>query len=317
MKLIRVTQSSPQWHDWRRTGVTASDVSCLFGQNPYKTEWKLWAEKTGVRAEDDIMGNPYVRRGKALEHMLREHVVDDLDVGIMPVCVEHDTIPYLKASLDGIDRHRRPWEFKVPSPGNYEEVRQHGISSDPAKQYYFQVQHQLLVTGADEGYLIFGEIDDSKAVARVIDYTLLVIKADPALHQQIIEKSKEFMRRVVEQDEPAKDPDRDLFAPESQYDAMRWKDAGDKLIPLLAQKTALERKLEELKETIDAEAKPIIEVMGTNKFGEFSGLRATRCDRKGTVDWQAFHHDNGLVVDENKVAAYRKADTTYYKFTAL
>lgn len=93
MKFVNLAQSSPKWLDWRKTGVTASDVSCLFGNNPYKTEWRLWAEKTGLQAEDGIEGNPYVRKGKLFEHMLREHVVEDRDIGIFPACVEHDTIP--------------------------------------------------------------------------------------------------------------------------------------------------------------------------------------------------------------------------------
>ncbi len=319
MKLIRLTQSTPAWLDWRRTGITASDVSCLFGTNPYKTEWKLWAEKSGLQAEDDLSGNPYVRRGKVFEHMLREHVVDERNIGIMPVCVEHDGFPYLKASLDGIDRHKRPWEFKIPSPNNFEEVCAHRINSEPAQRYLLQVQHQTLVTGAREGYLIFGNIDDSGSTPRVVKYILLTIPADPSLHRTIIEKSKEFMRRLKERDAPAKDPDRDLFAPQNPQDAARWQTASQKLIPLLQQKAELERKLEHLKEGIKAESRPIVDVLGNNKFGEFSGLRATRVDRKANVDWIAYLKDNGHdTTDENKVGPYRKAGSGhYYKFTAL
>lgn len=318
MKLVRLKQSTPEWLAWRKEGITASDVSTLFKANPYKTEWKLWAEKTGRQPEDDIEGNPYVRRGRTFEHLLREHVVAHRNIGLFPACVQHDTNPDLRASLDGIDSQRRPWEFKVPSPGNFEEVRKHGLSSEPAKRYFYQVQFQILVTGAAEGYLIFGSVDDAKKDPSVTEYILLVVPADKDIHEQIIEKSAAFMKSVRDDIEPAKDPDRDLFAPQTAEDAESWQSSSGILLPLLKLKEQLKAEIERVEKEIHEATKPVVEILGENKAGEFAGLRVVRVDRKGTVDWKALLKDRSIdATDETIVGPYRKAGSTNHQLTAL
>ncbi|WP_407080697.1 YqaJ viral recombinase family protein [Enterobacter hormaechei] len=47
--------------DWRRQGVTATDAAILLNRSPYKTRWRLWAEKTGYAREVDLSLNPLVR----------------------------------------------------------------------------------------------------------------------------------------------------------------------------------------------------------------------------------------------------------------
>ena len=318
MKFVPLAQSTPEWLDWRKAGITASDVSCLFDANPYKTQWKLWAEKSGLQVEDDIEGNPYVRRGKTFEHLLREHVVSTRKVGIMPACIEHDTIPYLRASLDGIDRNRRPWEFKIPSPRNFEEVRKHQLQSEPANRAYLQVQHQLLVTGASEGYLVFGLIDDVGRVAKVTDYILLIVAADPVVHHAILDRTQEFMRRLAERDEPPKDPDRDLFAPQSPENAVRWQEAAAKMLPLLSLKAALKAQISKVEQELEDASRPILDVLGSNKVGEFAGLRAIRVDRSGSIDWTAFVKAKGFdPSDDTIVGPFRKPGSSNHQFTAL
>lgn len=318
MKFVRLAQSTPEWLEWRRDGITASDVSALFGKNPYKTEWKLWAEKSGLQAEDDIMGNPYVRRGKFNEHLLREYVVEERNIGLFPACVEHDTISILRASLDGIDRVRKPWEFKIPSPGNFEEVRKNRLDSEPAERNSLQVQHQMLVTGASEGFLVFGRMDEDEKKPRIVETILLIVPANLKQQQQIVERSQEFLRKVLLGIEPHKDPERDVFAPSNSFDAQRWASASNKILPLLKRKSELKAMMEEVEEEIKATSEPILDVMGIHKFGEFAGLRATRVDRKGHVDWPAFVKANGMdPSDENLVGPYRRASNQNHQFTAL
>lgn len=321
MKFVTLRQSTPEWLDWRRTGITASDVSVLFDRNPYKTEWKLWAEKSGLQAEDDLDANPYVRRGKVFEHLLREHVSNDRDIGIIPVCVEHDTIPFLKASLDGLDHMGRPWEFKIPSSRHFEEVRKDRIDSEPAQRYWPQVQQQLLVTGAAEGYIVFGNLGslkDTRQCARVMEYIVIPIPADQDFHQKIIEKSEAFLRRVKDGDEPAKDPDRDVFAPQDALQAEKWSKAASDLLPLLEKKRRLRIELDSLDEEIDRIGAPIVDVLDVNKFGEFAGVRATRVDRKGKVDWQSFVKSKGYDPEDEKIVGpFRRVGSTNYLFTPL
>jgi putative phage-type endonuclease len=71
MHVIDLSQRTPEWLAWRAAGVSASDVPTLLGVSPYKTPWRLWAEKTGLLLPQDLSGNPFVQRGIALEDEAR------------------------------------------------------------------------------------------------------------------------------------------------------------------------------------------------------------------------------------------------------
>lgn len=318
MKIIDLDQGSDEWKAWRRSGITASEVAVLFGTSPFKTRWQLWAEKLGRRIEDDIEANPYVRRGKRCEHALREHVVADRNLGIMPICCENDQDPFIRASLDGIDARSRPWEFKVPSPRKFEEIRDGGADSVAYRTYWPQVQAQMLCTGATEGFLVFGSVEETRGYPRVIEYLTFLVPADPAYHDLIRREADRFRTELDQDIEPARDPDRDLFAPTTADDAARWCEAADALLPLLMRKEELEAELKSLKTLIEAAAAPVVDVLAENKTGEFSGLRATRVTREGAVDWKALlkslGHDPS---DETFVGGFRKSASEHHQFRRI
>src|SRR5260364_422585 len=148
MKIIDIAQRSNAWHVWRRRGVTASDAAVLLGRSPYKTLWRLWAEKTGIAVEEDVARQAFeARHGEIL----------------LPVCVEDEALPLMRASLDGHLANQAPVELKCPGSKVWEAVRAKGAESETFRLCYPQVQHQILVTGADDGYLVFwhqGEIQE-------------------------------------------------------------------------------------------------------------------------------------------------------------
>src|SRR5260364_319825 len=78
MKIIDIAQRSNAWHVWRRRGVTASDAAVLLGRSPYKTLWRLWAEKTGIAVEEDVSRNPFVQYGLCNEDSARQAEVPRL-----------------------------------------------------------------------------------------------------------------------------------------------------------------------------------------------------------------------------------------------
>ena len=53
MKITDVIQRTPPWERWRAQGVTASEAAIVLGRSPYKTLWRLWAERTGLAREAD------------------------------------------------------------------------------------------------------------------------------------------------------------------------------------------------------------------------------------------------------------------------
>ena len=45
MNVINVSQRSDEWRLWRSQGVSASEAAIIMNRSPYKTPWRLWAEK--------------------------------------------------------------------------------------------------------------------------------------------------------------------------------------------------------------------------------------------------------------------------------
>jgi len=318
MKIKPVEQGTPEWHAWRDSGVTASEISCIFGSSPFKTHWQLWAEKSGLRQPDDLDGNPYLRRGKRYEHILREKVAASRKMGILPVCVEHDQHALLRASLDGLDKFGRPWEFKIPSERKFEEVRNEREQSLSARTYYLQVQHQTLCTGSSEGYLVFGRIDESNDTPRVADFIVLTIRSDPTVHQEIIRRAAEFHDAVVTGNPPEKDPERDVFSPPTPELAEEWRIHAHKIVPLLQRKAEIEDELSAIKSSLEEHSAPLKDILGENKAGEFAGVRVLRVDRTGSVDWSEYAKSKGDdPKDESVVGKFRKPDTKSYQVKLL
>jgi len=51
----------------RKNSIGGTDIASILGHNPFKSAWKVWAEKTGVIEPDDLDDNEAVEIGKALE----------------------------------------------------------------------------------------------------------------------------------------------------------------------------------------------------------------------------------------------------------
>lgn len=265
---------------------------------------------------EDLQGNPFVMKGKRFEHSLREHVAADRNTGIIPLCCEYEGYPFIKASLDGIDFQCRPWEFKIPSATNFEEVKANYDKSIPVQTYKPQVQHQLLCTGAKEGFLVFGQVDDSNPDnPRVTDYIVVPIAADLSFQKKIVEEARKFENELINGVEPAKDPERDDFYPSSKEDVIKWADAAKMLLPLLDQKQALQEQLETIETQISNVTGPIIEVLDNNKRGSHAGVKVTRVDKKGSVDWPALVRSFKIDLDDEVLLTkFSSKPTTYYKF---
>jgi putative phage-type endonuclease len=56
---------TPEWVQWRKGGLGASDLPAVLGLDPYRTEHELWQVKRGLVT--DFTGNPKTRWGHRLE----------------------------------------------------------------------------------------------------------------------------------------------------------------------------------------------------------------------------------------------------------
>jgi putative phage-type endonuclease len=148
------------WEQWRNEGIGSSDAPVIMQRSPWKTPYQLWEEKTGLRTFEST--NWATQRGHRMEPMARAHIEFMLDREFPPVLAEHPTFNFLRASLDGYCKETNTiLEIKCPGAEDHAKAREGNVP----EKYYPQLQHQLLVTGAEKAiYLSFTESDNATVI---------------------------------------------------------------------------------------------------------------------------------------------------------
>lgn len=145
MKIIDLEQGSEEWLAWRFGGVGASDMPSVLGISPYKGAARedLLSEK--VRRIGREATYP-MRRGKLHEPAARAMYAKLAGCEARPVCVEHDGLPWARASLDGLCHNGvEQWVLEVKVPGEASHrLALGGVVPDCNRP---QVQWQMFVTG--------------------------------------------------------------------------------------------------------------------------------------------------------------------------
>lgn len=98
------------WLKNRSKYIGGSDVACILGYNPWKTNLQLYREKVGLVEAPDLSGNAAVEYGtKAEEHIRALFQLDhsELEVSYVPNNSWHNSkYPFAAASLDGWSREK-------------------------------------------------------------------------------------------------------------------------------------------------------------------------------------------------------------------
>jgi putative phage-type endonuclease len=279
MRLIDVIQRTPAWERWRAGGVTASEAAIVLGRSPYKTPWRLWAERTGVAVPADLSQNPHVARGVALEDAARQWFEARHDTLLLPVCAESDTHPVLRASFDGIADDGAPVELKAPAEKTFAEVAAEGTASRAYALYWPQLQHQLYVADTDHGWLVFyGD------ATRVLEFP--IARDEAFLSNELVPACLRFSEQIKKREAPPRDPQRDLFVPEGAALA-RWTQLAATYRALSAECEQLEAPLAALQERLAGAQDDLVELMGEFLLAEAAGIKVTRTRQSGAIDYKA------------------------------
>jgi len=153
--MIRIThqvvQGSPEWDALRATCFTASEAPAMAGVSKYQSRSDLLKQKaTGVKPEIDEHTQRRFDAGHAAEAAARPIVEGRIGDELFPVTmsVEIDGLKLL-ASLDGMTMLGDViWENKLLNDGIVDDIEQGQIHD----QYAYQIEQQLLVSGADRCY---------------------------------------------------------------------------------------------------------------------------------------------------------------------
>lgn len=153
MPKLQHEQGSPEWLEWRKTGIGASNMSVIMGSLPFDYEdiLMLWKEKVGLGGREFKVSEA-VQAGMDLEPEARECLANHLGIELEPQCFTHPEHPWLRASLDayGIDKHGKEViaEIKCPQVTSYKKAARGKILD----YYYTQVQQQIACAETDGSY---------------------------------------------------------------------------------------------------------------------------------------------------------------------
>jgi putative phage-type endonuclease len=138
-------QQTAEWHEFRKKGIGSSDAAVIMGVSPWRSLHDLWCEKTG--REYEKQDNWATARGNEMEPVARADYELRYGIDMPPAVVFFDKYPFMRASLDGYNQELGlVLEIKCPGKADHAVAEAGKIP----EKYYAQVQHQLLVTGADE-----------------------------------------------------------------------------------------------------------------------------------------------------------------------
>lgn len=145
-------KNKDEWRAHRRIGIGGSDAACILGLNPWKSNVRLWEEKTGLIEPEDISDSPLVSYGTNAEEFLRNLFRLDFP----DYCVgyeennsfENDKYPWALASLDGwlLDRRQRYGILEIKTTTITQRGQWDKWNGRIPDNYYCQLLHYMAVT---------------------------------------------------------------------------------------------------------------------------------------------------------------------------
>lgn len=204
-KLHYIDKTKSDWREkWlavRKKSIGASESAAILGLNSFNSPLSVYLDKKNLMPEDDSE-NIAAELGLELENFMRRKFVEwmikneDLNITVkeVPYILQHDTIDFFTATLDGIFKHpikdKCVLEIKTTTEFNRDKWKDDEVPD----KFYIQVQHQLMVTGWQWGYLIY-LIGNRSIGVKTIERNEEVIK-------NLIDKGKDFWINFVEKNIP-------------------------------------------------------------------------------------------------------------------
>ena len=143
-----------EWLEERKKCIGGSDASAIVGMNPYKTNVRLWEEKTRRVVAEDIGYKEFVRYGINSEGPLRELFKLDypryqVDYNEFKIHQNKDH-PFIGATLDGELFDTETQEhgvLEIKTTNILQSMQREKWNEKIPENYYIQILHQLLATG--------------------------------------------------------------------------------------------------------------------------------------------------------------------------
>lgn len=281
MRKLDLEQNSPEWEAFRRTHIGASDSPIICGVSPFKTAHKLWQEKAIGEVGPP---NQAMEEGHRLEPLARLKAEEHWSMEFPPLCVLHDSVEYLMASLDGYNEETGiVLEVKVVGDRTYKKVEDEG----PLKSWVYQVNHQLECSSQDTAYILVMHRDRKT-------YLTFEIRRDSEIVSEILTKTAEFHKRLVNFDRP-----KDKYKERDDED---WRMAAESFLRAKISLNTAEEYLNLCKQHL-------IEISG-GECCRGCGVSTMKRDVKGAIDYSKVPELENLDLEK-----YRKTSREEWRVT--
>ena len=268
--ILKLVQGSPEWHAHRAQYRNASESAAVMGVSPFLTPYQFWQIRTG-RVEQPVTAP--MRHGTEMEPRARAAYEAQTGLVMQPLVLADGDY---SASLDGITLEGDLLlEVKSPYKGQSSALWQGVVAGDVPDYYAIQIQHQLMVAGADMAHLwVF---DGTEGL-------LLEVARDEAIMANIRAAWDRF-QKYLDSDTPP--PLSDLNT--ATLDGPEWKLAA--LGYLNAKRMA-----EEATATLEAAREQLVGLT-SHPSESGAGVTVTRFWKQGNVDYKRVPELDGVSLD--------------------
>lgn len=284
MKRIEIAQRTPEWIEFRKNRISATDAAPIMGISPYKSPLMLWEEKIFGRKGDS---NLAMERGISLEKKALEWTQNMLGHQLTDAFVQSDTFDWAIASLDGISEDGKIL-VEIKCPGN--KVHQQHLAANIADYYHCQMQHQMMVTDCDICHFVSFDGEDG---------VVIIVPRDEEFIKDMLLEEFRFLHLLHMQIPPEASHMDFVSRMDSTWDdaCKRWKEAKAKL----KEAEILE---EELKQNL------IDLSRSTNSIG--CGVKLQKITRKGNIDYASIKELRHVDLEK-----YRKPLSEFWKLSEV
>lgn len=191
MRKVNLIQGSPEWDNHRYSFFNASEAPAMMGDDPNTPRNELLRlKKTGDKKEfSDFVQKNVLDKGHVLEAKARPILEAKINDVLYPeTCVEQVEGMMLSASLDGMTMMENViFEHKQ---WNTETAAVINSTGKLPNKFMWQVEHQLLVTGADVCIFVMSDGTEENWVE-------LRYESNPVYREQLIAGWKQFKEDML------------------------------------------------------------------------------------------------------------------------
>ena len=259
MNIVKLTQGSQEWLDYRLKMRNASETAAVLGASPWCTPYQLWLLKTG-RSTTKVTAA--MQHGTDTEPAARAAYEAQTGNIMQPLVLQDG--PY-SASLDGMDLDGKLIvEIKCPFKGQDSQLWREVKAGHVPDHYAAQIQHQLMVSGAALAHLYV--FDGSQGLLRPIE------PIDHAMAR--IREGWDWFQTFLDTDTPPPLTEADTMVRED----VAWQAAATAF--------AEAKKAADAADAVLAQARDSLVALAAHPKEQGAGVTVTRFWKAGNVDYK-------------------------------